>query len=84
MAVAIPVRPKWLWATTATSLTGSCSGPQHCWLDYQPGDRPVHLVGQKTLGTHRQQPQHIMEGRVHGEILRQDQGSAGRDQAAYR
>jgi hypothetical protein len=36
MAVAAPVRPKCVWAITATSPTGSCSGPTHCCCAIRP------------------------------------------------
>ena len=36
MAVAEPVSPKCVCAITATSLTGSCSGPQHCCCAIRP------------------------------------------------
>ena len=39
IAVAAPVRPKWLCAITATSATGSCSGPQHCCCATSPASK---------------------------------------------
>ena len=37
--VAMPVRPPWwLCAVTATSATGSCSGPQHCCCATRPAN----------------------------------------------
>ncbi len=39
MEVAAPVSPVWVWAITATSATGNCSGPQHCCCATSPATR---------------------------------------------
>mmetsp|Transcript_30393 Transcript_30393/g.88336 ORF Transcript_30393/g.88336 Transcript_30393/m.88336 type:complete len:215 (-) Transcript_30393:1503-2147(-) len=45
MAVAPPVVPRWLWATTATSERVNCSGPTHCCCAMRPvTDRSTLLV----------------------------------------
>ncbi|EKD40336.1 MAG: hypothetical protein ACD_75C00085G0001, partial [uncultured bacterium] len=40
----------------------------------QSGHRSVDLAGQKTLGTDRHQPQHVMQGRNNGKVRRQGEG----------
>ena len=42
--------------------------------DNEAGDRSIHLARKKTLGTHRQQTQHIMQSSGHSQVLRQNQG----------
>ena len=49
MDVAAPVCPEWVWAMTATSATGSCSGPQHCCWATSPVTDLSTLVVKKRL-----------------------------------